>query len=113
MKALSEGVALVRPNKVITEKIYNISGRVQIQMAILGHLPILTLEGCHTPGAEYNLKSANPWLSLNIFLKPLFFQIILPFRGYEKNAYEVGSFLRLRINLKKELLIRFSERTFI
>ena len=31
-----------------------IYGRVQIQMAILGHLPILTLECCHTPGAEYN-----------------------------------------------------------
>ena len=31
-----------------------LDGRVQIQMAILGHLSILTLECCHTPGAEYN-----------------------------------------------------------
>jgi hypothetical protein len=61
-----------------------ILGRVQIQMAILGHLPILTLEGCHTPGAEYNLKSTNPWLNLNIFLKHPFLKIILPFRGYKK-----------------------------
>jgi hypothetical protein len=50
-----------------------VTGRVQIQMAILGHLPILTLEGCHTPGAEYNLKSTTPWLNLNIFLKHPFF----------------------------------------
>ena len=62
--------------------ITHVIGRVQIQMAILGHLPILTLEGCHTPGAEYNLKSANPFL--HIFLKHPFFKIILPFRGYKK-----------------------------
>ena len=87
-----------------------LAGRVQIQMAILGHLPILTLEGCHTPGAEYNLKSANPWLNLNIFLKHPFFKIILPFRGYRKNTFEVGSFLRL---IGKRLTISNVENVYL